>query len=114
MIELTNKQKYGFFQVGFFVLPDFFRQNEIDEMKVSFQSFQETAFSSADQHLDELEQEKETCVMHQGSQFFWVRFREASTLVNLLFVGSLSVVQLNRCCQNMGKTSTYYMLLASY
>ena len=38
-------------------------------MKVSFQSFQETAFFSADQHLDELEQEKETCVMHQGSQF---------------------------------------------
>lgn len=69
MIELTNKQKCDFFQVGFFVLSDFFRQNEIDEMKTSFQSLQETAFSLANQHLDELEQEKETYAMHRGAQF---------------------------------------------
>ena len=69
MIELTNKQKCDFFQVGFLVLSDFFRQNEIDEMKTSFQSLQETAFSLANQHLDELEQEKETYAMHRGAQF---------------------------------------------
>ena len=69
MIELTNEQRYDFFQVGFFVLSDFFKQNEIDEMKISFQSLQETAFSLANKHLDELGQEKETYVMYQGAQF---------------------------------------------
>jgi len=69
MIDLTNKQRNGFFQTGFFILPNVFSPDEIDEMKGSFQSLQETAFSLANLHLEELKPEKETYVMHQGSQF---------------------------------------------
>ena len=85
MIELTNKQKCDFFQVGFFVLSDFFRQNEIDEMKTSFQSLQETAFSLANQHLDELEQEKETYAMHRGAQFVLGRIQRGVNSAVSLF-----------------------------
>jgi len=69
MIDLTNKQRNGFFQTGFFILPNVFSPDEIDEMKGSFQSLQETAFSLANLHLEELKPEKETYVMYQGSQF---------------------------------------------
>ena len=76
MIDLTNKQRNDFFQTGFFILSNVFSPDEIDEMKGSFQSLQETAFALANLHLEELKLEKETYVMHQGSQFVLGQIRQ--------------------------------------
>ena len=80
MIELTSKQKNSFFQTGFFILPNVFNLDEIDEMKDSFQSLQETAFSLADLHSEQLKQEHETYVMHQGAQFVLGRIQRGTNL----------------------------------
>ena len=69
MVELTNKQKDSFFQTGFFILPFVFNSDEISDMKNSFQALQKTAFSLANLHLERLKKQKETYIMHQGSQF---------------------------------------------
>ena len=69
MIELTQNQKTDFYQVGFFILPHIFQADEINEIKVSFQSLQAVAFDLAHKQRKNLDSVKEKVIMHQGSQF---------------------------------------------
>ena len=69
MIELTKNQKTDFYQVGFFILPHIFQADEINEIKVSFQSLQAVAFDLAYKQRKNLDSVKEKVIMHQGSQF---------------------------------------------
>ena len=69
MIELTTSQKTDFYQVGFFILPHIFQADEINEIKVSFQSLQEAAFALAHEQRQNLDSVREKVIMHQGAQF---------------------------------------------
>ena len=79
MIELTTSQKTDFYQVGFFILPHIFQADEINEIKVSFQSLQEAAFALAHKQRKNLDSVREKAVMYRGSQFVLGQIKQGPT-----------------------------------